>query len=93
MNNGFDCINSIKEGANYDLILMDDMMPKISGTETLNQLKTIDHFKIPVIALTANAIDGMKDKYLSVGFDDYLSKPIDKNALNSVIHKFLAKND
>ena len=93
MDNGYDCINSIKEGTNYDLILMDDMMPKMSGTETLKQLKLIENFKTPVIALTANAIDGMKDKYLSEGFDDYLSKPIDKTDLNNVIHKFLDKNN
>lgn len=93
MDNGYDCINSVKDGTKYDLILMDDMMPKISGTDTLAQLKVIDGFKIPVVALTANAIDGMKDKYLNAGFDDYLSKPIDKNALNNVINKFLAKND
>lgn len=93
MDNGYDCINSIKEGTNYDLILMDDMMPKMSGTETLKQLKLIENFKAPVIALTANAIDGMKDKYLSEGFDDYLSKPIDKTDLNNVIHKFLDKNN
>ena len=92
MDNGYDCIESIKQGNHYDLILMDDMMPKISGTDTLAQLKLIENFKTPVIALTANAIDGMKEKYLSSGFDDYLSKPIDKNALNGIINKFMQKN-
>lgn len=92
MDSGYDCIDSIKEGTNYDLILMDDMMPKISGTDTLAKLKVIEGFKTPVIALTANAIDGMKEQYLNAGFDDYLSKPIDKNALNNVIIKFLSKN-
>lgn len=93
MDNGYDCISSIENGDKYDLILMDDMMPKISGTETLGKLKIIESFKTPVIALTANAIDGMKEKYLNSGFDDYLSKPIDKNALNNVINKFLSKNE
>lgn len=86
---GFDILDDIKSGSTYDLILMDDMMPKMSGRETLGKLKEIDNFNIPVVILTANAIEGMKDSYLEAGFDDYLSKPIDKNELNRIISKFL----
>lgn len=88
---GFDCIEKINEGNKYDLILMDDMMPKMSGTETLKKLLQLNDFAIPVIALTANAINGMKEKYLSDGFNDYLSKPIDKNELERVLKKYLKK--
>lgn len=88
---GQECIDRINNGIPYDLILCDDMMPKMSGTETLHKLKENPDFKIPVIALTANAISGMKDKYLSEGFDDYLSKPIEKDELSRVITKFLNK--
>ena len=70
---------------------MDDMMPKMSGVETLQKLKEIDGFNIPVVALTANAITGMKEKYLADGFTDYLAKPIDKNELNNIISKYLNK--
>ena len=86
---GFECIDKIKEGNKYDLILMDDMMPKMSGTETLKKLKKDDKFNMKVIALTANALTGMKEKYLSEGFDDYLAKPIDKDELNKIINKYL----
>lgn len=86
---GFECINRILQKEEYDLILLDDMMPKMSGVETLKKLKEISDFHTPTIALTANAISGMKEKYLKEGFDDYLSKPIDRKELNRVIRKFL----
>jgi len=91
LESGFECIEKIKAGVTYDLILMDDMMPKMSGTETLHNLKALSNFNIPVVALTANAISGMREKYLSEGFNDYLSKPIDKNDLNCVLVKFLSQ--
>ena len=88
---GFECIDKINAGEKYDLILLDDMMPKMSGVETLQKLKQMESFNIPTVALTANAITGMKEKYLADGFDDYLSKPIEKPELNRVIEKFLNK--
>ena len=91
VDSGFTCIDKIKAKEVYDLILMDDMMPKMSGVETLQKLKEIDGFNIPVVALTANAITGMKEKYLADGFTDYLAKPIDKNELNNIISKYLNK--
>ena len=90
-NNGTDCINDISSGGLYDLILLDDMMPKMSGTETMKKLREINGFNMPVVVLTANAIAGMREKYLEEGFDDYLSKPIEKNELNRVIKKYLKK--
>jgi len=66
-----------------------DMMPKMSGVETLKKLKEIPDFSIPTVALTANALSGMKEKYLADGFDDYLAKPINKQELNQIIQKFL----
>jgi len=82
---GFACISKITKGDCYDVILMDDMMPKMSGTETLHKLKESSSFNIPVVALTANAITGMREKYLSEGFNDYLAKPIDKDEMISVL--------
>ncbi len=78
---GFVCIEKIENGEQYDLILMDDMMPKMSGTETFKKLKEIPSFNLPVIVLTANAITGMREKYIGEGFTDYLSKPIEKEAM------------
>lgn len=92
IDNGFECIEKIKNQEHFDLILMDDMMPKMTGSETLQKLKEIEGYHIPTIALTANAISGMKEKYISAGFDDYLSKPIDKLELNRVINEILNKS-
>ncbi|MEG2322376.1 MAG: ATP-binding protein [Bacilli bacterium] len=89
---GFDCLVLINNHEYFDLILCDDMMPKMNGAETLKQLKKIEGFSIPVVMLTANAISGMREKYLNDGFDDYLSKPIQKIELNKIIKKFLKNN-
>ena len=89
---GFKCLTKITNGEIYDLILMDDMMPKMSGTETLHKLKESSSFNIPVIALTANAITGMKEKYLKEGFNDYLAKPIDKDEMISVLGRIFSNN-
>ena len=86
---GFECLDLINSGNKFDIIFLDDMMPKMSGVETLKKLKTIEGFNTPVVALTANAILGMKDKYIEAGFNDYLSKPINKNVLIEVLNKIL----
>ena len=88
---GFETIERINNGEVYDLILMDDMMPKMSGTETLQKLKQIPNFHIPVVALTANAIAGMREKYIQLGFNDYLSKPIEKQELNKVLQNLIVE--
>jgi CheY-like chemotaxis protein len=59
---------------------MDDMMPKMSGTETLKEIQKNELYDGPVVALTANALTGMKEKYIELGFTDYLAKPIEKAA-------------
>ncbi len=61
---------------NYDVILMDYMMPNMDGLQTLQQLKKLPDFATPVIVLTANVVAGTKEKLLSAGFAQYLSKPI-----------------
>ena len=86
---GKECLDLINNGNKYDLIFMDDMMPEMSGTETLKELKKIDNFNIPVVVLTANAIVGMKEKYISNGFNDYLSKPIKKEELEKILNTYL----
>lgn len=88
---GFACIDLLKQGKSFDLILMDDMMPKMSGSETLHILQEIPSFKEKVVVLTANAIEGEKEKYIDKGFDDYLAKPIEKKELEKILRKFLNK--
>ena len=92
LSSGQECMDKISIGEKYDLILMDDMMPGMSGVETFSNLKILDNFKIPTVILTANAIAGMREKYLGEdGFSDYLSKPIDRDELDRVIRRFLTK--
>ncbi len=91
IDNGFDCIEKIKNGEQYDVILLDDMMPKMSGVETLKKLKEIPGFHIPVVALTANAITGMREKYLADGFDNYLAKPMEKDQVIQVLNEILGR--
>ena len=85
---GYECISKLKV-KEYDLILMDDMMPNMTGTETLHKIKEADLTNCPIVVLTANAITGMREKYLEEGFDDYLSKPLENEQLSAVLEKFL----
>lgn len=74
----------------HRLILMDENMPNMSGLEAMKVLH--DKYKkqcCPIIALTANAMEGDKDKFLSAGMDDYLAKPIDEDKLYATLVRFL----
>lgn len=86
---GFGCIDKITSGNKYDIILLDDMMPKMRGSETFRQLHEDPSFKTPVISLTADAVVGAKDKFINAGFNGYVSKPIDKKMLDDAINKAL----
>ena len=85
---GKECLNKVKN-KKYDLILMDIMMPEMSGEDTLKELKKIKDFHTPVIAVTADAIVGAKEKYLNEGFDEYLSKPFTKEQIIQKINDIL----
>ena len=88
---GMDSIEILKKDKKIDLVLMDDMMPKMSGTETLKEIKKNNLYDGPIIALTANALTGMREKYIEHGFTDYLSKPIEKSELNRILKTYLTK--
>ena len=79
--NGKECLEKIKDGNSYDLILMDIMMPEMSGETALSELKKIEGFNTPVIALTADAIAGAEEKYRQEGFIDYIAKPFTKDQI------------
>ncbi len=85
---GFKCLEKIQNGNSYDIILMDIMMPGMSGTQTLENLKNISTFKTPVVALTADALIGANQKYLSQGFSAYLAKPYTKEQLKNILNKY-----
>ena len=78
---GQECLDKVVNGNEYDLILMDIMMPNMSGETAIKKLKENTNFKIPVIALTADAVAGAKEKYLGEGFIDYIAKPFSKDQI------------
>ena len=88
LNNGKDCIKRVMNES-FDLILLDDMMPELSGIDTMKMLRKIKDFNTPIIILTANIIDGAKDNYLTAGFNSYLAKPIKKDELYLILKKFI----
>ncbi|MDE6388476.1 MAG: response regulator [Lachnospiraceae bacterium] len=76
----------------YDVILLDHMMPDMDGIETLKMLKDMKNNRCqdtPVIALTANAIVGVREMYIENGFDDYLSKPVEGNDLETMLKQYI----
>ena len=86
---GKDCIYKYKYGNHYDIIFLDHMMPEMDGIETARILRRLDDYETPpIIALTANAMNGMEEKYLSEGFDYYLPMPINTQELDKIIHRF-----
>ena len=87
---GKDAIEKVKKNK-YDIILLDIMMPEMNGEETLVELKKIENFNTPVIALTADALTGAKDKYLSEGFDGYIAKPFTRDQIKEKLDKILSK--
>ena len=87
---GQECIDKVNEN-HYDLIFMDIMMPNMSGDETLAKLKEIPNFDTPVVALTADAVAGAREKYLGLGFSDYVAKPFKQEQIKSVLDKFCQK--
>ena len=78
---GQECIDKITAGNKYDVILMDIMMPEMSGETTLAHLKEIPSFNTPVIALTADAVSGAREKYIESGFNDYIAKPFNRDQI------------
>ncbi|MCL2139865.1 MAG: ATP-binding protein [Treponema sp.] len=85
---GFDAINLIKNGKEYDVIFMDHMMPEMDGIEAAKLIRKFG-YKHPIIALTANAVVGQQEIFLANGFDAYISKPIDRRQLNDALNKFI----
>jgi len=88
---GQECIDMIKNNI-YDIVLLDQMMPEMDGTEALNIIRN-EHLcdSTPIIVLTANALSGAKDSFIKQGFDDYLSKPIVPLELENMLKHWLPK--
>lgn len=88
---GKEGIDLVGNGAKYDLVLLDQMMPEMDGVTTLHHLRKLPGFNTPVVVLTADVIVGKKEEYLNEGFDDFLSKPINTTELYKLLKKYLKK--
>ena len=89
-NDGLEAVEALKND-NYVLILMDENMPNMNGTEATKVIRALDGKKdIPIIAVTANALKGDKEKFIESGMNDYISKPIDANKLKNILQKYLS---
>ena len=89
---GFDCIKKMRY-KKYDIVMLDQMMPKLSGEETLHKLLEEDLIgQTPIIALTADAIVGARENYISMGFTDYLSKPVKYEELENLLKAYIPKD-
>jgi len=85
---GFDAIEKIRNGCDYDIIFMDHMMPRMDGIEAVRIIRSLGYTK-PIVALTANALSGQAEMFLNNGFDDFISKPIDIRQLNNVLNRLI----
>lgn len=94
VSSGQDCIYKVKSEEKFDIIFMDQVMPDMSGIETMKALRGLDGYELPpLISLTANAVSGMKEHYLGEGFDEYLSKPINTSDLEKILTKYFKKTN
>lgn len=90
---GMECLERVRKN-HYDIIFLDHMMPEMDGIETLHAMKEMQDYPCkatPVVALTANAVAGAKEMYLSEGFDEFLAKPIIPDKLENLIRRMLPR--
>ncbi|MDF2614569.1 MAG: hybrid sensory kinase [Clostridia bacterium] len=91
---GMEAVQKLRRGKVYDIIFMDHMMPELDGIDTAKIIRSMDkeYFKkVPIIALTANAVGDAKQLFLDNGMDDFLSKPIELTKLNYMLKKWIPK--
>jgi PAS domain S-box-containing protein len=88
---GYEAIELV-EKKQYDMIFMDHMMPIMDGLEATERIRALPNGKdVPIVVLTANAVSGMREMFLSHGMDDFLSKPLDTAKLDEVLEKWIPK--
>ena len=92
-NSGRNALELVKSN-NYNIIFVDHMMPELDGIDTLKLIRKMNNNyckKVPIIALTANVVNGAKEMFINCGFNDYISKPIEIKKLEQIIKKYLPK--
>ena len=88
--NGKDAIALLRERQDFDLVLMDVMMPEMDGYETTRKIRAMPGFSsVPIIALTAKAMKGDREKCIEAGASDYISKPVDTEQLLAMLRVWL----
>ena len=90
VSSGKECIELVKQN-NYDIILLDHMMPEMDGMVTMKALISLGKPLPPVVALTANSYDGIRERFIEEGFTDYISKPINFRELNKVVTRVMTE--
>jgi CheY-like chemotaxis protein len=97
---GTEAIKLVKR-QNYDLVFMDHMMPEMDGIETTETIRAWEQEEyeksglrkqVPIIALTANVVSGMRELFLEKGFNDFLAKPIDVSKLDEMLDRWISKD-
>jgi len=89
-NNGKEAVDILNENEEFDAVLMDCQMPIMDGYEATKHIREIEKFaNLPIIAMTANAMQGDKEKCISVGMNDYISKPLDFNKFYETLGKWV----
>ena len=93
--NGVEALRLV-ERRPFDVILMDIQMPRMDGIEATGQIRQRESRtggRVPIVALTAHAMKGDRERCLAAGMDDYISKPLDMNQLLAVVGKIASRND
>jgi CheY-like chemotaxis protein len=91
---GAEAIEQVK-GKAYDIVFMDHMMPEMDGIEAAQKIRALDgeeYKNLPIVALTANAVSGVREMFLQNGFNDFLAKPIEMMKLNAILEAWLPKD-
>jgi CheY-like chemotaxis protein len=88
--NGKEALDALREDGDVDLVLMDIMMPELDGYETTRAVRELPEYeKLPIIALTAKAMKGDREKAIAAGASDYITKPVDTDQLLSLMRVWL----
>ena len=92
---GFEIIDALEKNEQFDLIFMDHMMPEMDGVETVKKIRLLKNgncAEVPILALTANAVEGAREEFLAAGMNDALFKPVDVKALKEALKTWLPEN-
>ena len=94
-NNGREAVDIFYQGHSFDIVFMDENMPEMNGVEAVKEIRLFEKekncSKTPIVAVTANALEGDKEYFINAGMDDYVSKPYDENHIKTILIQFLQK--